>query len=375
MMAIGETLRRERLRRNLELDQISRELKISARMLEAIEDERFDRLPGGVFAKSFVRQYAHMLGLDEEELAAEVQRLIDPPPEPVVIPPKPKASKLPVISSIHVPKMEEWESVGDHRFQWGSWLPALALVVVVMLVCSGVYSWWQHSRRPVAAHEETAAAVETHPASVPPSSEPAAAPPAVQPQAAAPNASSAAQPQPAVRNAPSATQQQPPAPNAPSAAPAQNSADRPAPEGVAQPANAAAHTEPPAAAPGGTLPAKAAPTNLSPNLSEGSNSSPAAPTNPNAALHVELIAAEPVWVLAKADGKFSFSGTLEANQHRVIDANQNLTLRLGNAGGISILVNGKPIGPVGPKGQVREVQFTSGGFQIVAPPKPLVDPL
>jgi hypothetical protein len=90
---------------------------------------------------------------------------------------------------------------------------------------------------------------------------------------------------------------------------------------------------------------------------------------------VELIAAEPVWVLATADGKVSFSGTMEANQRRTVDANQTLTLRLGNAGGISILVNGKPIGEVGAKGQVREVQLTSGGFQIVAPPKPLVDPL
>src|SRR5438445_11620355 len=79
MISVGETLRRERLKRNLELDQISQELKISSRFLESIEDERFDRLPGGVFAKSFVRQYARHLGLDEEELAAEVQRILDPP--------------------------------------------------------------------------------------------------------------------------------------------------------------------------------------------------------------------------------------------------------------------------------------------------------
>jgi hypothetical protein len=45
-------------------------------------------------------------------------------------------------------------------------------------------------------------------------------------------------------------------------------------------------------------------------------------------------------------------------------------LRVGNAGGLSISLNGKQIGPVGAKGQVREIQFTSGGFQIVAAPKP-----
>ena len=51
--------------------------------------------------------------------------------------------------------------------------------------------------------------------------------------------------------------------------------------------------------------------------------------------------------------------------------------RLGNAGGVTITLNGKPVGPVGPKGQVRTVQFTSGGFEIVAVPKPAapLDPL
>ena len=79
MSSIGESLRRERRRRNLELDQISHELRISSRFLEAIEEEQFDKLPAGVFAKSFVRQYARYLGLDEEELAREVQRVLEPP--------------------------------------------------------------------------------------------------------------------------------------------------------------------------------------------------------------------------------------------------------------------------------------------------------
>ena len=68
MTPVGETLRRERLKRNLDLEEISRELKISPRFLKAIEDDQFDKLPGGVFAKSFVRQYARLLGLDEEQI-------------------------------------------------------------------------------------------------------------------------------------------------------------------------------------------------------------------------------------------------------------------------------------------------------------------
>jgi cytoskeletal protein RodZ len=41
MSSVGETLRRERLRKDLGLEQISRETKISARLLEAIEKDQF----------------------------------------------------------------------------------------------------------------------------------------------------------------------------------------------------------------------------------------------------------------------------------------------------------------------------------------------
>jgi hypothetical protein len=87
--------------------------------------------------------------------------------------------------------------------------------------------------------------------------------------------------------------------------------------------------------------------------------------NPNAAVRVELTAAEPAWVSVKSDGRYLFSGVLEANQSRVVDANTTVLLVIGNAGGVSIQLNGKPIGSVGPKGQVRNVQLTSGGFEIV----------
>ena len=58
----------------MSLEQIARETKINSHLLDAIEKNQFDLLPRGVFAKSFVRQYARSLGLDEEELAAEVQK-------------------------------------------------------------------------------------------------------------------------------------------------------------------------------------------------------------------------------------------------------------------------------------------------------------
>jgi cytoskeleton protein RodZ len=95
-------------------------------------------------------------------------------------------------------------------------------------------------------------------------------------------------------------------------------------------------------------------------------------------VHVEIVAEEAVWVLARVDGKFAFSDTLSANTKKVLDGANDVFIRLGNAGGVSITHNGKSIGAAGPKGQVRSLQFTSGGFQIVsAKPAPAVplDPL
>lgn len=169
MSSVGETLRRERLRKELGLEQISRETKISARLLEAIEKDQFELLPGGVFAKSFVRQYAHFLGLDEEELAAEVERAIHPVGD---LPSFTGTAREPAFK---VPRVAEWEGMGRSN---SSVLPALALVVAVMLVCSAVYAWWQRSRRPVLVARPIAAAQKA-PAPVTKAAEPAPVTPAV----------------------------------------------------------------------------------------------------------------------------------------------------------------------------------------------------
>jgi cytoskeleton protein RodZ len=321
MTSIGATLRSERLRRNLDLRQISEELKISSRFLEAIEAEHFDKLPGGIFTRAFVRQYAQLLGLDAEELAGQVQRALDPQSSTVQAAERSKAQA----DEIHLPRVEEWEAVGENRFRWSSSLSAAALVVVVMLVCSGVYAWWQRTR-----HVAAAPAVETTRA----------------PQAASAVTSHVEPPV----TAPPTPLQTTTAPT-----PVPNSASQPAKPAPAPPQSAVASPQPPP-----------------PTV----KSAPATPSNPNAPVRVEITAEEPVWVLARGDGKYLFSGTLEAHQTRTVDANSNVELRLGNAGGVTITLNGKPLGALGPKGQVRTLQLTSGGFQIVpAKPAAFLDPL
>lgn len=71
MASFGENLKRQRELRGIELREISEATKISFRFLQALESDRIDVLPGGIFRRSFVREYARYLGLDVDRLVAE----------------------------------------------------------------------------------------------------------------------------------------------------------------------------------------------------------------------------------------------------------------------------------------------------------------
>ncbi len=72
MASFGESLRRERELRGVSLQEISASTKIGARALQAIEEDRFDKLPPGLFVRGFVREYARFLGLDEQKILTEL---------------------------------------------------------------------------------------------------------------------------------------------------------------------------------------------------------------------------------------------------------------------------------------------------------------
>ncbi len=61
---IGNSLRDARIRQGLELVDLETETKIRAKYLRALEEERFDQLPGDTYVKGFLRIYADRLGLD-----------------------------------------------------------------------------------------------------------------------------------------------------------------------------------------------------------------------------------------------------------------------------------------------------------------------
>jgi len=74
MTDFGERLRRERESRDVSLRELADATKIGKRYLEALEQNDFDALPGGVFAKGYIRNYAEYLGLDPEPLLEDYLR-------------------------------------------------------------------------------------------------------------------------------------------------------------------------------------------------------------------------------------------------------------------------------------------------------------
>lgn len=61
---VGQELRAARLRRGDDLAAVSRVLKIRKFHLDALEEDKFEKLPGRAYAVGFVRAYAEYLGLD-----------------------------------------------------------------------------------------------------------------------------------------------------------------------------------------------------------------------------------------------------------------------------------------------------------------------
>ncbi len=82
MGSFGENLRRERDVRGVSLREIAEGTKISVRFLQALEEDRLDVLPGGLFPRAFVRQYALFLGLDPEKVVTDFVAAHGEPPAP-----------------------------------------------------------------------------------------------------------------------------------------------------------------------------------------------------------------------------------------------------------------------------------------------------
>jgi cytoskeleton protein RodZ len=145
LASFGARLKQEREKRNKSLEDVSRSTKISLRMLQALEEEHFDRLPGGVFNKGFVRAYARCLELNEQQAVDDYLAATGPSQkveEPQVV--------LAAIASQKIRTTKPRRS-GAESFPWE--LFALALLVVAF----GFAVWGSYQHAGPAAHSLAAA--------------------------------------------------------------------------------------------------------------------------------------------------------------------------------------------------------------------------
>jgi cytoskeletal protein RodZ len=328
-ISVSESLRGRRIECGLEVEYVAQILKIRPAVLIAIENGKFDELPGPAYAVGFVRSYATYLGLDAEALVVRF---------------KTETSEI-----ARRPHLEFPLPLRDSRVPTG---PLLIICVLLAVITYG--GWYYLSSKPQQLSDLTPSVPERllHLLKLPP-------PPAPKPVAdatvvapAAPTAAPEAAPP-----APQAVATAIPAPvsGAPSAAPAS-----PAPVPQASAPQSSVDGVPPVESKPGAAPVVAAlppaPDLTQPTVAAGD--APKAPGDtsygaPDGQARVVLHATADSWVQVRDKGSnLLFTRVLKPGEHYNVPNQQGLTLIAGNAGGLDITVDGMETPRIGDLGRV-----------------------
>ena len=347
--AVGELLRARREQLELDLDYIGEALRIRPSYLAALEQGRIEELPGPAYAMGFVRAYANYLGLDGDRVLARY-----------------KADTADVRTR---PDLALPVPLGERSLPGGP----ILLVALILALCG--YGTWYYLSTDERARPERVAAVPAdlrNPAMTTPTapvSQPATKPattPAPDAEAAKPGAApgsppeqrAAAEPAPADITAPSLAAKPTITVTAPplsttrpgAAAPPEPivfPGSPPSPQGAA----AAQPGSPPP--PGASASATATPAGgAKPDLPLPAATAPAGA--PGADGRVAIRALADCWIQVRAgDQSVVFSRVLKAGETYHVPARSGLSMRTGNAGALSIEVDGKPAPSLGPIGTLR----------------------
>jgi cytoskeletal protein RodZ len=125
MFEIGGSLREARLKRGLTPADVQKAIRIRDRYLQALEEERWELLPGDAYVKGFLRTYADYLGLDGTLYVDEYNnRYAHPDEQPLLVP-------------------ERFARTGRRPHGSGLLRPLVALAVILAIV--GAVAAWQLS--------------------------------------------------------------------------------------------------------------------------------------------------------------------------------------------------------------------------------------
>lgn len=290
MQSVGQRLREARLQLGRSLEDVSASTRIAVKTLLAIEADELEKLGAPFLYRSFVRQFAKELKLNDEQFESDVQAAASTMPEPLM-PGQGHNGPFPAVNALPVR--------GHKSFKW---LHSVASLIVVMVACSTVYSLWQSSRSNLQSSFKDLFSVANG--------------------AKAGNSARTIGKSAHRTSTPTATQVS---------------------EAIAQPSSKI-----------GPAP---------------EDSAPASSDDVDGGYRIELSAIEPTWLSIIADGRRAFSGILETADTKVLEAHENVRIRTGNAGGVNVTLNGKALGAIGPRGQVRTVVFTKDAYEIL-PPEP-----
>jgi len=133
MSSFGEELKRERELRQISLREVSEATKINLRYLDALEQNDFRHLPGGVFNKGFVRAYSEYIGVDPEAMvnAYLLEERTQEEGEEQKPPPVPRHASPVVVVADPLPAGRKARLV-----------VLLALFLTVALVAGGLLWYW-----------------------------------------------------------------------------------------------------------------------------------------------------------------------------------------------------------------------------------------
>ncbi len=340
MGSFGERLRREREMRGIGLDEIATATKISTRNLRALEEEKFDQLPGGIFNKGFVRAYAKFLGIDQDQIVAEYEAAS----QETEVAREQKLKEDFAKAEFRKQKKEDDQEISlEPKSQWGT----IAIIVLIAAIGYGGYSYYQRRKLDKLQQAQTPPTIAVRPA--PQTQPPQISPPVADASAAGttstPNATA---PNTATSPSPTMTQAAKPADTAKTESP------KPAqtiPVDATKPASQ--KTEVPATP---TTP-KATP-EQKPTTQEQKPSTASGPP-----FELKIKVNKQSWVSIKADGKTLVNGTLQPGTEKTFKATEKIDVILGNAGGVEVSYNGKPVENLNTGQDVRKLTFTPSGYE------------
>jgi len=145
MSSAGNLLQTARLAQNRALRDIASETCINERYLRAIEEDDPSVLPGDFFYRSFIRQYAAALSLDEETTSAILREIA----------PAREVDPLPRLTLAYETALTEGRLSGLYRPKTAA---AVALLALVLIGCSGLYAIWHKAQVQKEITAETAPA-------------------------------------------------------------------------------------------------------------------------------------------------------------------------------------------------------------------------